>query len=577
MFRTGLLVSFILVITACSENNPKSADLIFHNARVVTADSDFNIVEAIAIVDGKILDTGSNEEILALGGEQTIITDLNNQMILPGLIDTHQHVLSPALSELDHPIPPMLTVADVLEYITSHANVIPEGEWIWVRDVFPTRLQDYRYPSRAEMDNAAPDHPVIFAPFDVSPVASVNSLALAAMGIDRDFQTEFSDDILRDDDGEPTGIIRNHTRYIDDPGKFESTVFEDRRSQYANMTSIYNSVGFTTITDRNAAGDVADFYKTIADSGNATARISIFHSLDSSRDIPFIQNEIKRIAQLPLHIEKDPLVQLIGVKTYSDGGILSGSSYMLEGWGINEIYLLDDPAYLGKLFNTSERLSQMIIAAVNEGLQFTSHAVGDGAVNEVVEAYVEAAKSVPVNGSRASVTHSNFMSEYAIENMAELDIVADVQPFWLYLDANALISHFGYDRLRYFQPLQSLFNAGVVVAGGSDHWLAEDPNNAVNPFNPFLGMWITMAREARYVDEAIFPEERLELQQALRMYTLNAAYALSREQELGSLEVGKLADFIVIDRDILNSAVDDIRDTKVLQTYLGGELVYQSE
>ena len=217
MFRTGLLVSFILVITACSENNPKSADLIFHNARVVTADSDFNIVEAIAIVDGKILDTGSNEEILALGGEQTIITDLNNQMILPGLIDTHQHVLSPALSELDHPIPSMLTVADVLEYITSRTDVVPEGDYIWVRDVFPTRLQEYRYPNRAELDSAAPNHPVIFAPFDVAPVVSANSMALAAMGIDRDFQTEFSDDILRDDDGEPTGMIRNHKRYIDDP------------------------------------------------------------------------------------------------------------------------------------------------------------------------------------------------------------------------------------------------------------------------------------------------------------------------------------------------------------------------
>jgi predicted amidohydrolase YtcJ len=577
MPRIGLLVSFIFVLAACSENNSQSADLIFHNARVVTADSDFNIVQAIAIVDGKIFATGSNEEILALNGEQTIVTDLNDQMILPGLIDTHQHVLSPAMSEFDHPIPSMITVADVLEYITSRANVIPEGEWIWVRDVFPTRLQEYRYPSRAEMDNAAPNHPVIFAPFDVSPVVSVNSMALAILGIDRNFQPEFSDDILRDDDGEPTGIIKNHQRYIDDDGRQMSTAFQDRRSQYLNMTGIYNSVGFTTIVDRNAAGDVADFYKTIVDSGDATVRISFFHTLDSSQDIPDIQNEIKRIAQLPLHIEKDPLIQLIGVKTYSDGGILSGSSYMLEPWGINELYQISDPAYRGKLFNTSERLTQMIIAAVNEGLQFTSHAVGDGAVNEVVEAYVEAAKSVPVKGSRASVTHSNFMSAYAIENMAELDIVADVQPFWLYLDSNALISHFGYDRLRYFQPLQSLFNAGVVVAGGSDHWLAEDPNNATNPFNPFLGMWIAMAREARYVDEAIYPEESLNLQQALQMYTLNAAYALSREQDLGSLEAGKLADFVVIDRDILNSTVDDIRDTRVLQTYLGGELVYQRE
>ena len=576
MSKLYLLPLIILALAGCADESRITAQQIFHNAKIVTVDDGFTIADAIAIDDGKILAVGSNEEIMAFRGEQTIVTDLDGRMMLPGLIDTHQHVLSSAMTELDHPIPSMLTVADVLDYIRSRASVTPAGQPIWVRDVFPTRLLEYRYPSRAEMDSATVDHPVFFSPFDVSPVVSLNSMALASLGIDRNFQAEDPDDILKDENGEPTGIIKNPARYINDESRQISTDYQDRRSQYRKLMGIYNSVGFTTVVDRNAPGDVAEFYKNIADIDEATVRISIFHELDSSRELEFIQNEIKRIGQLPLHTEKDPMVQLIGVKTYSDGGILSGGSYMLEPWGVNEIYQLTDPEYKGKLFNTKERLAEMIKTAVSEGLQFTSHAVGDGAVNEVVAAYEEAAKTVPVKGSRASVTHSNFMSSYAIEKMAELEIVADIQPYWFYLDSNALIKHFGYDRLQFFQPLRSLFDAGVVVAGGSDHWLGEDPNNGVNPYNPFLGMWISISRQARYVDAAVYPEESLNRQQALQMFTTNASYAISREEELGSLEAGKLADFVIIDRDILNSTVDEIRDTKVLKTYLGGELVYES-
>jgi hypothetical protein len=158
--------------------------------------------------------------------------------------------------------------------------------------------------------------------------------------------------------------------------------------------------------------------------------------------------------------------------------------------------------------------------------------------------------------------------------MAELEIVADIQPAWFYLDSAALLRQFGQRRLRYFQPLRSLFAAGVMVAGGSDHWSLEDSRNAVNPFNPFLGMWVAVSRQPRHLDEPLYPDEALSRRQALEMYTVNAAYALAREQDLGSLEPGKLADFIVIDRNILSCPQDDIRDTRVLQTYLAGELVY---
>lgn len=558
----------------------QDADHILHNAVVLTVDGQFRVAEALALKDGRVLATGSSEELLSLRGAATTMTDLQGGTVLPGLIDTHQHTLSAAVSEADHAIPPIRDIAELSAYIHSRAEVVPAGEWIWVRNVFPTRLREQRLPSRAELDAAAPGHPVIFAPFVISPLASLNSAGLAALGMDRAFAAAHPQDILRDPhSGEPTGLIRNHRQYIEDIGTPDQTTAAQRRASYRNMMRLYNQAGLTTVTDRNTFPEVMQFYRTMAESGLATVRISLFHALETGADTPLprIEQEIARIAELPLHREPQPLVQLIGVKAFVDGGILSGSSYMLEPWGESDVHAISDPEYRGKLFIQPERLRAMMAAALRHGLQFTAHAVGDGAVTEVVRAYDEVNRTVPVRGTRASVTHSNFVSPWVIDKMAELDIVADIQPAWFYLDSAALLRQFGAQRLRYFQPLRSLFEAGVVVAGGSDHWSLEESRDAVNPFNPFLAMWVAISRQPRHVAQPLHVGEALSRRQALEMFSINAAYALAREQELGSLEPGKLADFIVIDRNILECPLDAIRDTRVLRTYLAGELVYEAE
>ncbi len=572
------LAGLILVVAAGGVAVAQAADHIFHNGVVVTVDGDFSVAEALAVKDGLVLATGSSEQMLALRNAGTRVTDLDGRTVLPGLIDTHQHTLSAAVSEADHSIPVIRDMAELADYIKARSQVLPAGEWIWVRNVFPTRLREQRLPTRAELDAAAPDHPVIFAPFVISPLASLNSAGMAALGIDRAFAAENPADILRDpESGEPLGLIANHRHYIEDIGTPDLTSSDEERSaRYRHMMQRYNEVGLTTVVDRNTFPEVMDFYRVMAEDGLATVRISLFHALDTGSDIPLpvIEQEIARIAELPLHRDPKPLVQLIGIKTFADGGILSGSSYMLEPWGESSIHAISDRDYRGKLFIQPQRLQAMVAAALRGGLQFTAHAVGDGAVTEVVKAFDEVNRELPLKGSRASVTHSNFVTPWVIAKMAELEIVADIQPAWFYLDSAALLQQFGEPRLRYFQPLRLLFDAGVVVAGGSDHWSLEDSLHAVNPFNPFLAMWTTISRQPRYVDQPLYPEEALSRRQALQMYTINAAYALAREHDLGSLEPGKLADFIVIDRNILTSPQDDIPATRVLQTYLAGELVY---
>jgi predicted amidohydrolase YtcJ len=181
----------------------------------------------------------------------------------------------------------------------------------------------------------------------------------------------------------------------------------------------------------------------------------------------------------------------------------------------------------------------------------------------------------PIRDLRPCITHSNFMSREAVEAMVRLGVVVDIQPAWLYLDTRTLVAQFGYDRLRYFQPLRSIFTAGGIAGGGSDHMQKIGSLRSINPYNPFLAMWVTINRQGAGYEGKLHPEEALTREQAIRFYTMNNAYLLFREREVGSLEAGKRADFVVLDRDILTCPLDAIKDTQVLQTYFEGKLIYE--
>src|SRR4029077_11529117 len=227
------------------------------------------------------------------------------------------------------------------------------------------------------------------------------------------------------------------------------------------------------------------------------------------------------------------------------------------------IYAIDDPNYRGVLFIPPDRLLPIVRATVESGLQYTAHTVGDGAVHNLLDAYDAVNRETPVAPTRPCITHSNFMSREAIEKAARLGVVVDIQPAWLYLDTRTLAAHFGYDRLRYFQPLRSLFAAGVIAGGGSDHMQKIGSLRSVNPYNPFLAMEIAITRRAKGYDKPLHPEEALSREQAIRFYTINNAHLLFLEGRVGSLEPGKQADFVVIDRDLLTCPDEQIKSTRV--------------
>ena len=577
LFRRAIalsLPSVFLLAAAAAE----PADFILRNAKVATVDAKFSLAQAIAVRGDKILAVGSNADIAKLAGPNTRIVDAKHRLVIPGLMDSHTHPSGASLYEFDHAMPEMESIADVLAYIRSRAAIAPEGQWITTSQIFITRLKEQRYPTRAELDSVAPKHPVAF---QTGPDASVNSLALQLNKIDRNFQIPAGvpGKIEKDAAGEPTGILRTSGNYFKTGNTGARSATEAQRTErLVALFKDYNSVGITTICDRNAGLGAIESYAKLRDAGALTVRVSASQGVGSLGELAKIQESIRAVAKHPLHTENDDWVRIIGIKMFLDGGMLTGSAYMREPWGLSEIYSITDPQYRGVLFIPKERLKPMVRTAVESGLQFTAHSVGDGAVHTLMEVYDELAKEgLPIRQTRACVTHSNFMSKESVETAARLGVVLDIQPAWLYLDTRTLTKQFGYDRLRYFQPLKSIFAAGGVVGGGSDHMQKIGSFRSVNPYNPFLGMATAITRRAKWHEGQLHPEEALTREQALRFYTINNAQLLFKETRTGSLEPGKLADLALLDTDLLTCAEDKIAQTKALLTMVGGKVVWETK
>ena len=577
LFRRAIalsLPSVFLLAAAAAE----PADFILRNAKVATVDARFSLAQAIAVRGDKILAVGSNADIAKLAGPNTRIVDAKHRLVIPGLMDSHTHPSGASLYEFDHAMPEMESIADVLAYIRSRAAIAPEGQWITTSQIFITRLKEQRYPTRAELDSVAPKHPVAF---QTGPDASVNSLALQLNKIDRNFQIPAGvpGKIEKDAAGEPTGILRTSGNYFKTGNTGARSATEAQRTErLVALFKDYNSVGITTICDRNAGLGAIESYAKLRDAGALTVRVSASQGVGSLGELAKIQESIRAVAKHPLHTENDDWVRIIGIKMFLDGGMLTGSAYMREPWGLSEIYSITDPQYRGVLFIPKERLKPMVRTAVESGLQFTAHSVGDGAVHTLMEVYDELAKEgLPIRQTRACVTHSNFMSKESVETAARLGVVLDIQPAWLYLDTRTLTKQFGYDRLRYFQPLKSIFAAGGVVGGGSDHMQKIGSFRSVNPYNPFLGMATAITRRAKWHEGQLHPEEALTREQALRFYTINNAQLLFKETRTGSLEPGKLADLALLDTDLLTCAEDKIAQTKALLTMVGGKVVWETK
>ncbi|MCS7015081.1 MAG: amidohydrolase [Gemmatales bacterium] len=554
-----------------------SADWIVHNAHIVTLAAAQSRAEALAIREDRIIALGSDEEVLKLAGPRTRLLDADGRTVLPGLIDSHVHPIDASSSEIREELPVLTSLEDVFRYIRMQAQKKPPGEWIVLRFAFPTRLREGRFPTRAELDAAAPQHPVLY---HAGPASVVNTQALKVSGITRDTPNPPNGVVVKDPDtGEPTGMLRNALGVLKGIRSGEQPVgLQQRRDALRKLIKLYNQYGLTSICDRSASREELDLYYDLYQRGELTIRVNVAREFSP----PSLREElVRRLDALPGPDKRggptgvgDAWVRVGPIKVYLDGGMLNGTAYMRQPWPKGPAYQITEDNYRGLLFIRPEVLSVLAEEAARRGWQLTAHTAGEGAMDVLLDAYDFAQRSVNIRSLRFCITHANFPSQYNLERCQRLGVVADVQPVWLWKDGSTLLRILGKERLRWFQPYKSWLRY-TVIGGGSDHMLKFDPFLSTNPWNPWLGIYTAVARITEWGD-ILYPEERLTREEALKLYTVNNAYLTHEEKIKGTLEVGKLADLIVLDRDVLTCDARLIPFTKVLYTFVGGRLVYQA-
>lgn len=549
-----------------------SGTIVFDNGKIITVNSTFEITSTMAIRDGRIIALGARAAELKKNPEVKVV-DLAGRTLLPGLMDSHAHPVGAATYEHDHEIPDIQDISQLLAYIANRAKIQPEGTIINVRQVFITRLKEQRYPTREELDSVAPRHPVVFS---TGPDSMLNSLALKLAGIDRNYQVPKGSAgfIEKDSEGVPTGLLRAFSANVKAPSFSKNPTEAETAKHLKDLFEDYNSVGFTTIADRGAAASSIPVYEELKKTGQLSIRLRLSHTFPSENvSWEVTEKALDQIISHPLR-QNDNMLQIIGTKIWLDGGMLTGSALMQEPWGVSKIYGITDPDYRGVQRTPSTHLARMIRKVADSGLQFTAHSVGDGAVKLLVDTYEAVDREKPIRASRPCITHCNFMDTDTIKKAARLGVMVDLQPIWFYLDGKTLLKQFGMERMARFQPLRSMRDAGLVVGFGSDHMQKIGSLRSVNPYDPWLAMWIAVSRQSRFMDEPLHLENGLSREEAIRLYTIENAKILFLEEQTGSLEPGKLADFIIVDRDPLTCPVSQIKDVKVHETWLGGKRIW---
>lgn len=531
-----------------------SGNLLIHGGPILTMNPQQPLVEAVGILQGKIAATGTLADVQSQMAGTYDVIDLDGRMASPGLYDAHAHIIGTgvAAAEIEINADRVSTIAEIVHLVKQRVENSAAGSWVIGQGYDQELLDDRRHPTRADLDAVAPNHPVILKR-SCHHIMAVNSAALKLAGITANTPDPDGGTIDRDEHGEPTGVLRETAMDFVYNVVPELTA-DELLDTLLTGANIFRSHGITSVGDAGYGGS------------NREAMIAFQHA-HAAGTLPvrtylmmLINDSLDELIEIGMSTGfGDDWLRMGNAKLYTDGSIGGRTARMLN-------HYVDQPDNVGLWMEDPEEMTAKIIKAHKAGFQQGHHAIGDAAITLLLDAYEQAQREHPVANFRPRIEHCSILSAEMLDRIAAIGAVPIPGTTFLYDMRPVYLANLGEERVRYAYAMKTFKDRGIVAAASTDA--------PVSLVNPMTGIQMMMTRRDRNGD-AIFEHECLTLEDAIRAYTWNGAYASNSEHVKGSLEYGKLGDVTIYETDL--RAVDplSIRDVQCDYTIADGKVVYE--
>lgn len=541
-------------------------NIIIHNAIVHTIDDNNTVEQAIAISKNRILATGTNEEILNLANKDTIIIDAEKKTVMPGIIDSHNHMWESGML-MEGIVTFGIGSIEELKYIVKEKLIkIKKGEWLQGGGWIESQFIEKRMPNKYDLDSISPENPVVLERIFSTCVA--NSYALKLAGIDKNTKDPVGGEIGRDlETGEPNGLLfRTAKQLVRNvmPTAFGESKFgsgNEIERVINNAMSDYLTYGITSVVEPGVNPSIIRAYQNLREKKMLKIRTNLmpnWHGFAINEDADFSD---RLIDEYGLYTGfGDEWLRIGGLKMAIDGGLTSKTA--LKSWP----YLGEDKVKEVPLRLNLKNLKEWVKEAHDSGWSVGIHVMGDIAIEEAVNAIYEAYKANPVL-RRHQIIHAYYPTQDCLKKMKEAKMIAAIQPAFIFNEADGYPILLPKEKQETFLPIRSYLDAGVIVASSTDMPSAHH--------NPFWGLYSAKTRKG-IQGYQLGIKESITVEEMLRTMTINSAYLSGEEKIKGSLEVGKLADVIILDRNIIKTQDEQLKDIKVSMTILDGVIVYKA-
>jgi len=553
-----LAVSAAAFIQGCDMKGEKgnvAAEAVFYNGRIYTMNESDPFAKAVVVGGGRILFVGTSEEAVAFAGTGAKKFNLGGMTVIPGLVDAHAHFVGYAASRAALDLNGTLSVDQIRERLKAETAVAHRGRWITGRGWDQNDWEKKQFPDRSDLDRVSPENPVLLTRV-CGHAAIANSMALEVAGIGADTPDPDGGKIERDASGEPTGIL------LDDAISLVRKVVpsptpEEKKKLMIDAAQACLAAGLTGTHEMGIGSETAGIYRELYEAGELPFRITAYFDGDAA-DLDSV------LAAGPVDDFAGGMFSLAGVKFYGDGSLGARSAAMLEDYS-------DDPGNRGIIVTDPDLLYEKVLTCHRSGFQVATHAIGDRANRTVLDIYEKVLGEVPGTGLRHRIEHAQIISPEDIGRFASLGVIPSMQFIHCTSDMPWVPDRVGDDRTRGAYAWRTLMDAGSRIPGGSDY--------PVEPIDPLLGIYAAVSRQSPDGTPAggWAPEQRLTIEEAVRAYTLDAAWASGKEDERGSIEKGKLADLTILGTDIMKVDPGEIPGIEIIATVLAGKIEYRAD